>query len=213
MLACCRLWSASEVNPLLCAQLSAAIYSDDSVWDHRLEADGVVCAHKKTEEGDYLVFRGSLTIEDWMDDFAAVPTWDREVGFVHGGFLGGMDEVLEKVLEAVQGPLTICGHSLGGARARIAAGKLLVRGKPVAGLCTFGSPKPAFVNLRRVIEKSGVPHISYRNRNDVVPMVPLLLPQWQHTEAWTAVDSAPGADDLDALRDHSSSLYVTALSH
>jgi pimeloyl-ACP methyl ester carboxylesterase len=130
---------------------------------------------------------------------------------VHGGFLAGMDDALAAVKAAAIGPVTITGHSLGGARARIAAAKMLVRRLPVVKVVTFGSPKPAFGNLARVIQKSGVEHVSYRNRNDPVPLVPMVLPFWQHTEGWTVVDGAPDADELDALRDHSIARYIGAM--
>jgi hypothetical protein len=57
-------------------------------------------------------------------------------------------------------------------------------------------------------------HTSFRNRNDPVPLVPFELPlePWQHTEEWTPVDSAPGDDDLDVLRDHGIARYVQALT-
>lgn len=202
------------VSALQCAHLSAAIYDGDAAaWDHYWTADDIVCGHKRIGEDDVLVFRGTATAQDWIVDAEAWPCWDRELGFVHAGFLAGMDVVLQQVQAAIGHAIeVITGHSLGGARARVAAAKLLVRGQPVRQLITFGSPKPAFANLSRVIQKSGIKHVSYRNRNDPVPLVPAILPQWQHPEQWIAVDSSPGSDDLDCLRDHSSSLYVAALA-
>jgi hypothetical protein len=202
------------ISPLQCAQLSAAIYADDATqWDNRWSAAGVVCGHKRIGDDDVLVFRGTDNAGDWLVDAEAWPCWDRELGFVHAGFLAGMDDVLAAVQETVGGPIeAITGHSLGGARARVAAAKLLVRNQPVRQLVTFGSPKPAFANLARVIQKSQISHLSFRNRNDPVPLVPGLLPQWVHTEQWQAVDSAPGVADLAPLRDHGIAHYVQALT-
>jgi hypothetical protein len=41
----------------------------------------------------------------------------------------------------------------------------------------------------------------------------MILPWWEHTEPWTAVDAAPGSDELDVLRDHAIGRYVDAMSH
>lgn len=200
-------------SDLRCAQLSAAIYDAGGTWDHRWEVQGIVCGHVHEDGVDVLAFRGSVTVEDWMDNADAWPRWDRELGFVHRGFLDGMDALLAQVIPVLTPgcPIAVTGHSLGGARARIAAAKLLVRKFPVSRLVTFGSPKPAFVNLARVIQKAGIDHRSYRNCNDPVPLVPGILPEWQHTEPWTALAARPGREDLDPLRDHFIARYVEAL--
>lgn len=199
-----------------CAEISSQVYQDKILWDHQWEVEGVVCAHRKIDSDNVLVFRGSVTAEDWLDDFDTVPVCDHEIGFCHQGFLGGMDEILAAIASSnLIGPLILTGHSLGAARARIAAAKLLIRKQAVSSVTVFGSPKPGFANTRRIFEKSGIQHTSYRNREDPVPLVPFtLLPllPWEHTEPWTKVDSAPSIDNLDPLRDHSIALYVAALS-
>jgi pimeloyl-ACP methyl ester carboxylesterase len=140
--------------------------------------------------------------------------WHSKLGFCHAGFLYGMDDVLEELRPYIKKGVVITGHSLGGAHARILAGLLAYEKFEVGMLCVFGSPKPAFINLARIIQKSGMQHFSYRNRNDVVPDMPLsVFPffDFQHTEAYTPLDAAPSEDNLEPLRDHSIKLYYTAL--
>lgn len=199
-------------TPLQLATLSNAIYSSLAGFDMSWEQDGVVVGLVRAEETDVLVLRGSLTAEDWIRDAEALPVWHDKLGFVHAGFLAGMDAVFQEVATVVRPNIAVTGHSLGGARARILAAMFAVNGISVDMLCVFGSPKPAFVNLARVIQKSGMLHQSYRNRNDVVPMVPGMLPLWQHTEDWISLDAAPDVGNLEPLRDHSCALYVAALT-
>lgn len=196
------------------AQLSAAIYAGagfDRVWT----LDDVVVGLKRVNETDVLALRGSLTAEDWVRDLEAIPEWHPGLGFVHSGFIAGMDDVFAAVRGVVGPKVAITGHSLGGARARLLAGLFAINQMPVDQLCVFGSPKPAFTNLARVIAKARMQHTSYRNRNDVVPTLPLTIEpllDFVHTEAWTPVSAAPASDDLQALRDHSMALYVQALT-
>lgn len=204
------------IAALRLAELSALIYADTTSWLNYWQTNDVVIGHVKEGDIDILVLRGSVTAKDWMLDASAVPVWHEQLGFVHAGFLAGIDDVFAEVRNVVGQKVAITGHSLGGARARILAALFAVNGPGrVVQLCTFGSPKPAFVNLARIIQKAIPNHSSYRNRNDIVPTVPLSFPpflDFVHTEDWIALDAAPAEDDLQALRDHSSALYVKALT-
>jgi pimeloyl-ACP methyl ester carboxylesterase len=203
------------IAPLVLAQICADAYVPapagfDNVW----EFSGTHLAHRKIGEVDVIVFRGSLDAQDWMDDAFAVPLWDVRLGFVHAGFMCGMNDAYVQILMACGKNIVVTGHSLGGARARILAALLAYAGRPVLQCCVFGSPKPGFVNLSRILQKSGTP-VSYRNRNDPVPLVPGLLPPlcllWAHPDQWIALDSAPPPNDLEPLRDHHMAHYLDGL--
>lgn len=195
------------------ATLCNDIYESLDGFDHSWSVHDVIVGIKVVDGVNVIVLRGSVTTEDWLRDGNAIPVWHSGLGFVHAGFAQGLDDVFSEVCKVIGvGPIAITGHSLGGSRARLLAGLFAVNKIPVEQLCVFGSPKPAFINLKRIIEKSGMLHFSYRNRRDCVPTVPAFLPFWEHTEYWTAVDAAPAEDDLEPLRDHSCALYVKALT-
>lgn len=199
------------VSHLMMAEACENLYSRALGWDNYWVVGGVVIAHQRIDDTDLLVLRGSLTTEDWIRDALAVPVWHDQLGFVHAGFSEDMGDVYATVSKVAGPKVAVTGHSLGGARARILAALFAVNGKPADELVTFGSPKPGFTNLARVVQKSGTRHCSYRNRNDIVPTL-AMLPYWEHTEPWTALNAAPAEDDLAPLRDHSIALYRTALS-
>lgn len=200
------------VSPLVLAQVCADDYADAPAgFDHVYEFSGTHLAHRKIGDVDVIVFRGSLDAQDWMDDAFAVPLWDAQLGFVHCGFMAGMQDAYVQVLLAVGPRVVVTGHSLGGARARILAAMLAYAGRPVLQCCVFGSPRPAFVNLSRILQKSGTPLASYRNRNDPVALVPFFGGLYVHPDQWIAVDSAPPPDDLEPLRDHHMAHYIDGL--
>lgn len=191
------------------ARLCANLYDDKSEgWLHHFVIEDIVFAHVKVDDSDVLVFRGSITALDWIRDAEGWPAWDSKLGFVHAGFLRHMDDALETVRPFLGQKVVITGHSLGGARARVMAALLIVNGLPINQVTVFGSPRPAFENLSRILQKSGAIHTSYRNRNDPVPLVPGILPNWTHPEQWIALNEAPAADDLEPLRDHHIELYL-----
>jgi hypothetical protein len=205
------------MTPLQFCGYAKGIYDDvpAGMFDRIFTDDGVVIGHAKMGDTDVLALRGSSNADDWMHDFSAIPEWHSQLGFCHAGFLAGMDDAFAAV-RAVVGPhVAITGHSLGGARARILAALFAVNGVPVDTLCVFGSPKPAFINVARVIQKSGMAHSSYRFANDIVPTAPLTIEPWldfEHTEPYTALagHSAPG--NLAPLRDHAIDNYFDALT-
>ena len=128
------------------------------------------------------------------------------------GFWLGIPELFATV-KNIPSPI-ITGHSLGGAHARVLAGMFALAGLPVAELVTFASPRPAFPNLQRVIEISGMPHRSYRFHNDPVPLVPfpLAVLPWTHTEEWIPLAGNTEPENLDPLRDHSIANYIAMLT-
>src|ERR1700688_4527599 len=79
------------------ASLCGLIYSPTAVigdWDHiDLGADdGIYWAIKKLDGYDVIVFRGSITLQDWIDDLRAAPIPTR-IGHVHAGFYVDMEKV------------------------------------------------------------------------------------------------------------------------
>lgn len=195
----------------LCGQLYDPI--TPGVFTKTWDTNNVIVGLAKIGEQDVLVMRGTEAdhIDDWLRDFTAVPEWHPQLGYCHTGFLIGMDDVFAEVRSVAVNPI-ITGHSLGGARARILAGLYAYNNNPYVSVTVFGSPKPAFMNLARILEKSGKPHTSYRNRNDVVPTVPLTLPpflDFVHTEQWAMLNAAPAIDNLAPLRDHACDLYIS----
>lgn len=181
-------------------------------WDHWLQVDGVVAGVKKLDGCDVVVFRGSHTAEDWVRDAEAWPVWHGDIGFCHAGFVDGLDETFAAIAPLVGDRVFFTGHSLGGARARLQAAHFVVNGRKVAGVTVFGSPRPAFANAARVLQKSGTPLASYRNRADPVPLVPYLGGLYVHPDEATPINCAPSETDLDPLRDHAIEHYIKGVT-
>jgi hypothetical protein len=199
----------------LCARIYQPDAATDPFWSHYWNQDGIVCGHVVTDGVDDIVFRGSDNIPDWIRDVDAIPIWDKKLGFVHAGFNLGLNDLYQSILKVVGNKIRVKGHSFGAAHACELAGYFAYDAAsagvqcPVIDLCTFGQPKPAFANLGRIIAKSGMRHVSYRNRNDPVPLVPPPFPfPFENTEPWISLDAAPEPTDLEPLRDHHIMLYV-----
>lgn len=203
------------MDPLKLALLCESAYAEKPAdgWEQLWAFGGTVAAFARIDGHRVVVFRGSLTLTDWLRNIEATPLLDEQLGYVHPGFMAGVRDVLvaQSLIGDTAGDLVVCGHSLGGARARLFAGLCVVNGIAVAQCTTFGAPKPAFGNLRRVLEKSGVALSSYRNRLDPVPVVPTILPWWEHTDQWIALDAPAPSTDLMPFRDHRIRLYQAGL--
>ena len=196
----------------LLAQLSQYIYSvNTSYWDHYLEQDGVVLGVKKSGDADIVVFRGSDNLEDWRRDLDEVPKYHPILGFIHQGFLDGMDKVAQTLIPALGPSIVVTGHSLGAARAWILSGLLSAACKPAAQVTVFGSPRPGFKKLREVIMDGGSVNTSYRDRLDPVTEVPYLLGEYVHVVEPIPVDCAPGKIEPFPPEDHFIQNYVKAL--
>src|ERR1035437_1552712 len=104
------------ISPILMAQMCADAYADAPVgFDHVWEWSGTHAVHKKIDDTDVVIFRGSLDAQDWMRDTEAVPFWDYRLGFVHPGFMCGMNDAVAAVAVALGPRIAVAGHRLGGA--------------------------------------------------------------------------------------------------
>lgn len=206
------------ITALQAVQMAAEVYdAPPSAWTNFWDEDGVVLAHRVIGADHVLAFRGSVTALDWARDAAAVPVVDLEVGMVHGGFAAGLDGALAKAMAVIPNgaPISLTGHSLGGARARIAAAKLLLRGCWVTSVRVFGSPKPGFGRLASIFAGRPCVHQSWRHGEDPVPMLPLGT-FWRHTEQWQALPDLgpqhPAGEVVDNLLDHRVANYVKGIA-
>jgi len=162
---------------------------------------------------------------DWIRDMSVAPCWLEGVGPVHEGFGRGGEALFARIARTVKGdprPLTIIGHSLGGALGQIVAALIAARLPSTAfGLVTFGAPRAGFLNpwFARLV-RSGVHAVEYRRRGDIVPDLPS-APPFNHPTSprniGTPVALTPGLDEVGRLEraicdNHASAAYAADLA-
>ena len=146
------------------------------------DTQGYVAIRKNEDEHGIavLVFRGTQQIKDWKTNLNAATTeitgtneeGNRVLGRMHTGFntaylsvKADVEALLDKV--PLEMPVYICGHSLGGALAKVATWYL--PGRKLAACYTFGAPRvgtPALMKYYRT------PIYRIVNGMDPVPNVP-----------------------------------------
>lgn len=163
----------------------------------------------KTKDFVIIAFRGSQEMQDWrtnartrFEKFAITTSMEpleedttEPIGQVHRGFQAAWKSVEEGVLKQLEiwgagrksdFPILICGHSLGGALATVAAASLVKRGrKNIQGVYTFGQPRVGdwvFVNEISRALKGKV--FRFVNNNDIVPRVPPPYLPWNPTRIY-----------------------------
>lgn len=207
----------------LIASLCGLIYKPTAIisgFDH-FDAgldDGVCWALKKLPGFDVVVFRGSITLQDWINDFRALAIPSR-IGHVHVGFFAGMEHVWSELRPLVNQPVIVAGHSLGAARAAVVTGLMVADNAPPIARVAFGEPKPGLLDFADRIKH--IPARAYRNgdarHHDLVCDVPLSFPplQYVHPTPIVPVCCKPEGDQfatLGAFAWHHIGLYETALA-
>lgn len=201
----------------VCADLYAPSPSgfDDLLWPEA--NDGVCCALRRLGNDDLVVFRGSVTTEDWIRDFLAVPheiTTHPQLGDVHAGFMLGMEEAFAHLQPLLRQNVYITGHSLGAARATIFAGLMVASGKMPVGRVVFGEPRSGCAQLARLVRKVVI-NFSFRNtyagHHDLITDVPT-DPPFEHAIVLDDLDVIPAANDpWGIFRLHHIALYGQGL--
>lgn len=162
-------------------RFSAAIWSVLSELRFLNESEPFGFAARDPQGEVYLVFRGTDTLQDWLDDLGAEQRdypWQPGLGRVHNGFLklyGSQRDLAMHAVDSLQpnGRLWVCAHSLGGALSSLAVLDLRERWPDLPlQHYSFASPRLAAVDFAGYYNALGVPTFRLVNDSDLVPQVP-----------------------------------------
>jgi pimeloyl-ACP methyl ester carboxylesterase len=132
---------------------------------------------RQTEAGLVVAFRGSDNADSWETDFDIETIDVPGAGKFHCGFWSAWQAIATDVLAAVNGqPVTLVGHSLGGALAIAAALDMTISGNPPVAVFGFEPPRVS-PNMSARVALRHVDVRLYRNGLDLVPTIPL---DWRH---------------------------------
>ena len=155
------------------AQLALKCYTDTPT-------DGVEdSAARCVVYGDVEAFPGTNNLACWLADLSAEAVHVNGFGRLHEGFWRSY-KVISPLL-AKNTPDVCVGHSEGAALAILRAAYLCLQGTPPKAVYAFEPPRVTCdSNLAKLFAAHGVQVNLYWHGNDVVPMVPRLLEDWQH---------------------------------
>ena len=162
-------------------RFSAPIWSILSELHFLNESEPFGFAAANDQGETYLVLRGTESAQDWLDDLDAEQkpwAWSDEQGLVHAGFLklyGSLRDLALASLDSLQpqGPLWVCGHSLGCALSSMAVLDMHERwpDQPLQHY-NFASPRLAAPGFAAAYNALNVPTFRVVNDSDLVPEVP-----------------------------------------
>tara|TARA_Y100001949_G_C15937820_1_gene308725 strand:- start:307 stop:1026 length:720 start_codon:yes stop_codon:yes gene_type:complete len=139
---------------------------------------GAQVVYLSNKKEQVLAFRGTepTQMSDISADLKAWKIRSKTDGMVHDGFYDEVEKIWLHIIPLIHDktPLYICGHSLGGAMATVAASRLERHTKC---LYTFGSPR---VGNKKFVAGLKVKHYRWRNNNDLVPSVPFSWMGFRH---------------------------------
>lgn len=147
-----------------------------------LSVDGAQAYILWNSEHVTLAFRGTepKQLSDIVADLKAWKSKSKVSGRVHDGFYDEIEklwpDISKEMKRHTKRSISVCGHSLGGAMATIAAARLANEGYSVM-LYTFGSPR---VGNKKFIKSIKCNHRRWVNNNDAVPKVPPLFLGFRH---------------------------------
>lgn len=180
-----------------------------------------------------IAFRGTAEAEDWWRNVEGWPSRDFVPGLVHDGFRATLNDVWPRLHETIRQarakergfkPVTLIGHSLGGALATLAAARLERYAVRCVQLATFGAPAVGNRAFARSLQSTTRIH-RYVCAADLVPRLKTgWLLGYRHAGAakyfdaagnfhpssrgwWQWWDRWSNSARLDAIRDHGMQHY------
>ena len=160
--------------------------------------------------GGIVGFPGTNNLACWLADLDAEAVSVDGLGILHAGFWGAMCEIKDALL-ALDAPAAIVGHSEGAALALLYAGLLCLAGKPPGAVYGFEPPRVSTDGvLGQLLASHGVAVVLYRNGEDIVPLVPRLLHDWQHPAGLIEIGSP--SLPVPNMEDHMIDRVISALA-
>jgi len=184
-------------------------------------AQEVVWAVKYYGSTAVVVFEGTHNFKDLVDDLQSTCHISTSIGDVHAGFYHKVPEAVDDILHKtnIGCDLILVGHSLGAARATLAAGLIFERSTRRIRRVTFGEPRFAFMDYVRNI-CSNIPYTSYLNTSGkgdssydwVVDLPPAILGlPYAGTPEKVQITEPPTDWSWGPLSWHQSELYFKGL--
>lgn len=128
-------------------------------------------------------FPGTNNVACWLADLDAGTAYVPGLGKLHSGFWCAFDMISEPLMRRTDVDVVV-GHSEGAALALLYAAALCQAGKPPREVYAFEPPRVSCDGtLAALFAAHGVTLRLYQNGEDVVPMVPRLIEDWQHPAA------------------------------
>jgi predicted lipase len=170
-------------------------------------------------EENCIAFRGTEDFSDVLTDLGAIKTtydlpmgnYRIPAGCVHAGFLDRWLDIRPLVFRTftTPGPVTITGHSLGGAMAVFCAIEMQVRGWDVQ-LITYGCPRVGDSQFARLLNENLKAYVRYENWGDPVPRIPRIL-GWAHGGRQNRLGTMANLLRWPLTKHHHMSAYRAAL--
>jgi len=152
---------------------------------------------RQTAAGLVVAFPGSDNLDCWLTDFDVTRLNVPGIGIVHQGFYQAWQAIAVDVLAAADGkPVTLVGHSLGGAIALMAASDMMQSGVKPAAVYGFEAPRVSPTSCVADLLKPIDPWLC-KNGSDPVPDVPL---RWKPGGVVRQIGGRAGI--IPDIRDH-----------
>lgn len=158
------------------------------ILDGQASPRGFMSAGK---ESGLIAFAGTRSIMDWLTDANIIQDPYPEAGFVHRGFLDKFREVWPEIVETFKYkptgyPVSVAGHSLGGALGTLTAYALSRSFLFVPELLTLGSPRVGDPVFARNFNEAVPDSLRIQHHDDLIPRAPKL--GYAHVDKFLRID-------------------------
>lgn len=182
------------MNPLGYALQAQESYKAEPDIGSAFSSSRAIC--RQVDDGFCVTFRGSDNTASWLTDFNIAVLDDTIIGKVHKGFWEAWQAIaggVKAACAASGSPIILCGHSLGGALALVAAADFIRSGIPLAAVYAFEPPRVSpDINIKSILWRT--PLYIYKNGSDPVPDVP---PFWHRSGVVNQIGKPALLPDVD----------------